>query len=1324
MGIIITFNFSKIRTFLWGNRLLYLVYLCMLVNESGYAQELNIDYLSGQSSIRFTAIEKGLAGQYVSTVIQDDLGFLWVGTQDGLYRFDGSETKAYRYNPIKESLPGTWARVICQDDRGIFWLGVNGHGLSRFESQNNSFKNYSEEVGNALSSQGLVVSQILCSKAGDVWIRTELGLFKKDKLDDGFTRMMNNSPSIFINETTDGTLLVAKERQLFVYHDQTDAFEPQLENVFIEQLEPTNDEQVILRSSGKVFSFNLKSKEFNEIIFPEKISLLSNYQNNIIYFLGESKLFKYNNLSGTVEALQMQNTRLDLKDVKDLFVDNESVLWVSSRKGLYKENTRGDVFKETIPLHARGIYVDSTHVYVGGRKGFYKYHKENKSITPILENVYVLSLYKTAEGFWLGDLYGNLYFVDHNGDFRKFESIIEKEDSPIREIYGITEDRNGFMWIGSWVGLHLVNKNGDLIRTFDLQKEDTNKAINIAKLHIDRNDNLWITTVGNGVYKAPFISMVSSKTKEFTYDHYVHVKGDETTLNSNVLYEILEEDDGTLLFGSNFGVNIYDQNADAFTALKKEAKLFDLNVMSLKKDKNDLLWISTINDGIFVYDKVKNKYFSLNQNDGLISNACLFNSSFLFQNELFFGTEDHVQIIDPHKLIYPTNDKEPLILNLNVYGEEETPSASILNDRQVNLDYDQSNFTIRFQLLDFRFSDKVNYFYKINEIQEEWRQTSVNTANYTNLQPGAYNFLLKATYDSQVSDAMPVSTLSIVITPPWWKTWWAYLIYFILIATLAYLFYRFKVSRKLAFEESKRLKEINKLKNSLYTNITHEFRTPLTVILGMAGSIKDKLGQRNMNEVDKPLEMIERNGENLLHLVNEMLDLAKLESGNMELNLVHADVVSFIKYICESLQSYATESKINVVVYAEVDHLLMDFDEQKLQAIVCNLLSNAIKFSAEGDEIIVHLNKLSQDSSDFLYIKVKDNGVGIAEEALPHIFNRFYQEDAPMTRKGEGTGVGLSLTKSFVELMNGSITVKSQVNKGSEFEIQLPVSSTASISSLDYRETESPQVNFKKTKVVLENTVSKASNLPLALIIEDNTDVAFVLKSTLSNKYQTLHAENGQVGLEMAFDVIPDVVICDVMMPVLDGYEVCETLKTDHRTNHIPIIMLTAKVTQKDRLSGLSHGADSYLVKPFETAELLTRMNQLILLRKKLVEKFENDGLSSFLKSRTENPADQFLKNAIRSIHDEIGNANFGAKQLAFQLHLSESQTYRKIKSITNVSTAVFIRSVRLKKAKELVLETNDTISEIAYAVGFNDPSWFSRAFKDEFGCSPSAMRN
>ena len=899
----------------------------MLFNQSGYAQELNIDYIPGHSTIRFTEIEKELAGQYVSTVIQDDLGFLWVGTQDGLYRFDGSDTKAYRYNPIKESLPGTWARVICQDENGIFWLGVNGHGLSRFDSQNNSFKIYSEELNADLPSHGLIVSQILCSKAGDVWVRTEKGLFKKDKLEDGFTRMMNNSPSIFINETNDGTLLIAKENQLYLFNDQTDAFESQLENVFIEQLEPTNDEQVILRSSGKVFSYNLKSKKLNEILFPEKINLLSSYQNNMIYFLGESKLFKYNHLSGTIEALQLQHTRLELKDIKDLFVDNESVLWVSSRKGLYKENIRGDVFKETIPLHARGIYVDSATVYVGGRNGFFKYHKEEKSITPILENVYVLSLYKTTEGFWLGDLDGNLYFVDHKGGFKKFDSIIEKQNSPIREIYGITEDRNGFMWIGSWVGLHLVNKKGELLRTFDLQTEDTNKALNVAKLHIDRNDNLWITTVGNGVYKAPYISKVSAKTKEFTYDHYTHLKGNETTINSNVLYEILEEDDGTLLFGSNFGVNIYDQKSDVFTALKKDGNLFDLNVMSLKKDKNDLLWISTIHDGIFVYDKVKDKYFSLNKNDGLVSNACLFNSSFLYQNELFFGTEGHVQIIDPHKLAYPNNDKEPLILNLNVYGEEETSSAAILNDRQVELAYDQSNFTIRFQLLDFRFSDKVNYFYKINEIQEDWRQTSVTTANYTNLQPGEYNFELKATYDSQASDTMPVSTLKIIITPPWWKTWWAYLIYFIVFTTLAFLFYRFKVSRKLAFEESKRLKEINQLKNSLYTNITHEFRTPLTVILGMASSLKDKLEQRNIDEVDQPLEMIERNGENLLHLVNEMLDLAKLESGNMELNLVHADVVPFIKYICESLQSYANESKINVVVYTEIDHLFMDLKE-------------------------------------------------------------------------------------------------------------------------------------------------------------------------------------------------------------------------------------------------------------------------------------------------------------------------------------------------------------------------------------------------------------
>ena len=466
--------------------------------------------------------------------------------------------------------------------------------------------------------------------------------------------------------------------------------------------------------------------------------------------------------------------------------------------------------------------------------------------------------------------------------------------------------------------------------------------------------------------------------------------------------------------------------------------------------------------------------------------------------------------------------------------------------------------------------------------------------------------------------------------------------------------------------------------------------------------------------------MIERNSDGLLHLVNEMLDLAKIESGNMELNLVQADVIPFLKYVSESFNSLAEENNINLTIYSEIDKLIMDFDGDKLTSIISNLLSNAIKFTPDFGKIIVHINQVIEKGNTYLFIKIKDNGIGISNDELPNIFNRFYQTDASTVRENEGTGIGLALTKELVELMKGTIKAKSILNKGSEFSLMIPVT----------RKSPSPK-NVKtgniahtslsnKLSIQTEQTIETDSELPLVLIIEDNKDVAHYLKTCLEKKYKTIHAINGVLGIEMALEKIPDIIISDVMMPGKDGFEVCETLKSDERTDHIPIIILTAKATIEDRLTGLSHGADAYLAKPFNKEELFTRLDQLVLIRKKLISKIQKEGFNTLLKKRTKNPKIQFLKKIERLIHEDISNSNFGSEALAKKLLVSESQVYRKIKAITGKSTAVYIRSIRLLYAKDLLINTNKTVSEVAYNVGFNDPSWFSRSFKNEFGFSPS----
>ncbi len=519
--------------------------------------------------------------------------------------------------------------------------------------------------------------------------------------------------------------------------------------------------------------------------------------------------------------------------------------------------------------------------------------------------------------------------------------------------------------------------------------------------------------------------------------------------------------------------------------------------------------------------------------------------------------------------------------------------------------------------------------------------------------------------------------------------------------------------------ETQRLKELDELKSNLYTNITHEFRTPLTVIMGVNDNISGHEAER---------KLIRRNSKNLLQLINQLLDLSKVESANLELHKIKGDIINYIHYLTESFQSLAAEKGIQLVFYSEVDSQIMDYDEIKIQHIIYNLLSNALKFTGEKGKVILHLQKIIVANQPHLKIKIMDTGIGIPTDLIPHIFDRFYQVDNTLTRRGEGTGIGLALVKELVQLMEGSIEVQSKEGKGTEFIINLPIIDELAETSFV------PRNKIAMDEILVATTDKKNvdslpifnpetdSTKPILLVVEDNKDVTSYIQSILQNDYTIHTAENGQLGIDTAIEILPDIIISDVMMPLKNGYEVCETLKEDERTSHIPIILLTAKAGQTAKMEGLKYGADAYLTKPFDKEELMLRLEKLVLLRKKLHARF---AIPLVITSPT--PAEQretdFIKKIEAIIIDQLDNAAFSVPQLAESCQMSQTQAYRKIKAITNKTPSQFIRLIRLKKGKTLLENSNLTISEIAYEIGFTDPNYFSRTFQQEFGVSPRDFR-
>lgn len=509
--------------------------------------------------------------------------------------------------------------------------------------------------------------------------------------------------------------------------------------------------------------------------------------------------------------------------------------------------------------------------------------------------------------------------------------------------------------------------------------------------------------------------------------------------------------------------------------------------------------------------------------------------------------------------------------------------------------------------------------------------------------------------------------------------------------------------------EAQRLRELDELKNRLYTNITHEFRTPLTVIMGMANEIDD----------ERVKKLINRNSENLLRLINQILDLSKLESGKMKLHLVQGDIIAYLQYLTESFLSAAEAKQIRLSFYPEVSTLMMDFDEEKIQLIVYNLLSNAIKFTPNGGKIIFHAKVQEEEAGQVLQLKVQDSGPGIPAADLPYIFDRFYQVDNPNVTNQGGTGIGLALTKQLIELMGGEIKVSSEEGQGSLFSFFLPITNEEEKLEEDWKPLSPLEESQMDRSSIMDVSISLMDDRPMLLIIEDNADVIEYIERLLQKDYLVKSVRNGEEGIQEALRLIPDIIISDIMMPGKNGYEVCDYLKNNSRTSHIPIILLTAKTAKEEQVKGLRYGADAFLTKPFHKEELLVRLQKLIELRKKLQAHYLQDDKSETTPSKEE----EFLATLKKCIAEQLDNSDLSVNDLCRAVQLSHAHLYRKLKALTNLTPVQFIRYIRLKEAKKLLESSSMNISEIAYAVGFSDPNYFSRIYHKEMGITPTESR-
>jgi signal transduction histidine kinase/DNA-binding response OmpR family regulator len=813
-------------------------------------------------------------------------------------------------------------------------------------------------------------------------------------------------------------------------------------------------------------------------------------------------------------------------------------------------------------------------------------------------------------------------------------------------------------------------------------------------------DYLWISTKGGG------LNRMQKSTGNFI--HYTTKQG----LPNDVVYGTLTDKAGNIWGSTNRGL---------FCMLTKT-----------KNDAEPVFRVFSTSDGL--------------QADEFNTNAF----AKLTNGNLVFGGVNGLNIFNPQKILEKSFTPNVYVTGIQIGNKMIIPGdeTGILKEtieqaRSITLNHRQDVLTLEFSSLDFTSPQQNKYRYRLTGIDKEWVESGTRrTATYLHLPPGNYTFKVQGS-NSQGMWSDKIVELKIKVLPPWWLSWWAYVVYVLLIVLAIRAYLRFNVNKaklqsQLNFEqlEAKRAKELDTVKTQLYTNITHEFRTPLTVILGMAQQIAEKPGEQFALRID----MIIRNGRSLLNLVNELLDLSKLETGKMQLQLSHGDIIHFLRYIVESFHSLAESQQKQLHFLTEIDTLYLEYDREKLRQIVSNLLSNAIKFTTEKGNIYISVTEQAvpgRINSSSLVIKVKDTGIGIPEEQLQFVFDRFYQLDNSHTRKEGGTGIGLSLTKELVKLMEGEITVKSPpagTNKGSEFIVVLPLKRVQTVEEEGFEDSKKQTIASLASSdiVAMSETVEeKRGNAPLILLVEDNADVVAYTASCLT-EYRLAVGKDGREGFDIATQMIPDLIISDVMMPFVDGFEMVEKLRANEYTSHIPVIILTAKADIRSKIEGLQRGAEAYLEKPFNKEELQVRIQKLLELRRNLQQYYLKEaGLSgdtnapAAMGNTISVPAiEDILVRRVREVVEQnLTDVDFTVEKLSKLLFMSHSQLHRKLEALTGYSPTKFIRMLRLKKAKQLLQDPANSIASVALDCGYNDPGYFARIFKQEHQMTPQEWR-
>lgn len=1337
-------------------------------------QNLQVEEINGR---------QGLSQGYIASLLQDREGFIWIGTKNGLNRYDGRHFKVFTSDPFNPF-------AISHDFVSALWehgdfllVGTNGGGLNIFHKTTQRFYRFPESPpgGGALQTQGII--KIFMDAYGNIWLvdwKTYLdGNIYQIKLPEGFWNRFSTGggqlwQGVSIRKHSDYVLnkfFISRDRKRLYYCedgflveiDAKTGRETKHPNPGIGHFSTVMEDRrgnIWVSAKGKLIQWSGKDWQVSAIDIPSNYRIVDiSDRGDLIAEFSRRILFFQARADGQDVSFGQPQVFYHKDAVTQVIFDKSGNLWIGSDGfGLYKINPKVGRFQ----TYFKGQSVYSPPFSLEpGTFGFFADVAQGLEISsPAVTHPLVLKkselpgigsharIQKDDKGrYWILWLHNYAQYqlsrISADGRDHRIFALPSRESRPGQTAV----DEKGNIWIGL---------NGKLLR-FDVEGEvftvwsyrDILTFDHDVRALMQMPDGHWWIGSSLGLVEA------TPDDRGFTFRLWENKPGKINSLLNNDISSLYNDPKvpHVLWIGTKGGgLNRLDTRTSDFFHLTSKTGLPNDVIYGILPDEAGHLWLSS-NKGLIRYHPVTRTIKSFTEADGLQSDE--FNTWAYARNDdgsLMFGGVNGLNIFKPDAFSDNPIVPRTLITALKVNNHAVSPgdstgllSQAIEFTRQLRLPFRKNSISIEFAALEFTAPQKNRFRYFLEGAEEAWiHEGSENSAQYLNLAPGSYTFRVKGSNNDGVWSESPAS-LQIVVMPPWYRTWWAYLVYAALVAGLGFAYFRFRLrqlqlQQKLTLEhkEADRIRELDQFKTRLYTNITHEFRTPLTVILG-TGEHLEKLApgdrfedldaaNRFAQDLKSKLAFIRKNGNHLLDLITQLLDLAKVENNQLKVNAVQGDLVHYIRYIAESFQSLANYQNVIVKIESGPRELIMDYDPEKLRQILSNLLSNALKYTPSGGRVTVQINH----SSDVAVIQVSDTGQGIPAEDLPFVFDRFYQSDNTISKAG-GTGIGLALTRELVKLLGGKIEVESQIGVGTTFAITLPVTRQAPESADIQEASDLPVYQVEAnhpSPLAGENTGSRANSAPppRLLVIEDNPDVAEFLRLGLTAQYQLLFAYNGRIGVEKALETTPDLILSDVMMPEKDGLEVCDLLKNDERTSHIPIVLLTAKADIESRIAGLRRGADAYLAKPFHQEELQVILEKLLESRRRLQARYSARSLNTpIAEDGTSTPEtaveDAFLAKLRQAIEERLGDADLTVEDVGRAVGMGRSNLYAKLSALTGMSFNVYMRSLRLRKAKELLSTTGMNVSEVAWEVGFNDPKYFSRVFSEEFGRAPSEMK-